>query len=60
MLMYEAYIKSLQMIKQYNITSRKEYTKLVEQHNLLNIVTLEYISGRNFSNIVKTLSEKIA
>lgn len=58
--MYEAYIKSLQMIKKYKITNKKEYAKLVKEHNLLNIVSLEYISGKNFKDILKTKSKKIA
>lgn len=58
--MYEAYIKSLQMIKENKITNKKEYAKLVKEHNLLNFVTLEYITRKKFRNIVKNVSKKVA
>ena len=51
--MKEAYKKSLQMIKEKNINDLKEYTKLAKKENLLNPVSLEYISRKSFDNLVK-------
>lgn len=58
--MYETYIKSLRMIEKYKITNKKQYAKFVKEYNLLSAVSLEYISGKNFSDILKTISKKIA
>ncbi len=44
--MERAYEKSLQMIKERKIKSRKEYTKLVKENNLLSAICLEYISKK--------------
>ena len=57
MTMKEAYLKSLQMIKEKNITNLKEYNKLAKEENLLNSVSLEYISRKEFGNLIKELSE---
>lgn len=57
MTMKEAYLKSLQMIKEKNITNLKEYNRLAKEENLLNSVSLEYISRKEFSNLIKELSE---
>ena len=53
--MEEAYEKSLQMIKEKNINNIKEYTKLAKEENLLNPVSLEYISRKEFNNLLKEM-----
>ena len=56
--MKEAYIKSLQMIKQLKIKSEKEYNKLVLNYLILNVESLKYISGtRKFKKIIKLAEE---
>ena len=56
MIMNEAYEKSLQIIKESNEKlTKKEYTKLAKQCNLLNVVSLEYISRKSFEQLVKEL-----
>lgn len=56
--MEEAYIKSLQMIKQLKIKSEKEYNKLVPNYLILNVESLKYISGtRKFKKIIKLAEE---
>ena len=55
--MEEAYKKSLQMIKENNIKDAKEYTKLAKEENLLNPVSLEYISRKEFNNLIKDIRE---
>lgn len=57
--MKEAYKKSLQMIKENNITNIKEYTKLAKEENLLNPVSLEYISRKEFYNLIKEVREGV-
>ena len=53
--MKSAYKKSLQMIKEKNITNIKDYTKLAKEENLLNSVSLEYISRKEFNNLLKEM-----
>ena len=53
----EAYEKSLQMIKEKNIKDVKEYTKLAKEENLLNPTSLEYISRKEFNNLLKEVKE---
>ena len=55
--MEEAYKKSLQMTKEHNINDLKEYTKLAKKENLLNPVSLEYISRKEFNNLIKDIRE---
>ena len=55
--MKEAYKKSLQMIKENNIKDIKEYTKLAKKENLLNPVSLEYISRKEFNNLIEEIRE---
>ena len=55
--MKSAYEKSLQMIKEKNITNIKEYTKLAKEENLLNPTSLEYISRKEFNNLLKEIKE---
>ena len=56
--MQEAYIKSLQMIKQLNIKNEKDYNKLLKDYLILSSESLKYISGtRKFKKIVKLAEE---
>ena len=55
--MKEAYEKSLRMIKEKNITNIKEYTELAKKENLLNPVSMEYISRKDFNNLLKQIRE---
>lgn len=52
--MKEYYLKSLQMIKELNIKSEKEYNKLVKDYKVLSAESLKYISRtRRFKKIIK-------
>ncbi len=53
MTIQEAYLKSLQKIKEEKIKDIKEYTKLAKKENLLNATSLEYISRKDFNNLIK-------
>ena len=53
----EAYQKSLQMIKENNITNIKDYTILAKKENLLSATSLEYISRKEFNNLLKEIRE---
>lgn len=53
MTIQEAYLKSLQKIKEEKIKDIKEYTKLAQKENLLNATSLEYISRKAFNNLIK-------
>lgn len=56
--MKELYEKSLRMIKYGNIKSVKQYNRMTECYQIMNLYTLKYISGKNnFREIVK-LSQK--
>ena len=55
--MKSAYKKSLQMIKENNITNIKDYTKLAKEENLLSATSLEYISRKEFNNLIKEVRE---
>ena len=55
--MKSAYEKSLQMIKEKNITNIKEYTKLAKEENLLSVISMEYISRKEFNNLLKEVRE---
>ena len=55
MTMQEAYLKSLQKIKENNIINIKEYTKLAKEENLLSATSMEYISRKEFNNLIKEL-----
>lgn len=58
--MQEYYIKSLQMIKEQNrILTLKEYTKLAKKYNLLSATSLEYISRKEFNNLIRELKEVV-
>ena len=53
MTIQEAYLKSLQRIKEEKIKDIKEYTKLAKKENLLNATSLEYISRKEFNKLIK-------
>ena len=53
--MKSVYEKSLQMIKENNITNIKDYTKLAKEENLLSATSLEYISRKEFNNLLKEM-----
>ena len=53
----EAYEKSLQMMKDKNIKNLKEYTKLAKKENLLSATSLEYISRKEFNNLIKDVKK---
>lgn len=56
--MKEAYLKSLQMIKELNIKSEEEYNNLVKEYLILSAESLKYISQtRDFSKIIKLAEE---
>lgn len=55
--MKSAYEKSLQMIKENNITNIKDYTILAKKENLLSATSLEYISRKEFNNLIKEVRE---
>ena len=56
--MKEAYLKSLQMIKELDIQDEKEYNKLLHNYLILNTESLKYISQtRSFKKIVKLAKE---
>ena len=56
--MKEAYLKSLQMIKELNIRNEKEYNKLLHNYLILSTESLKYISQtRSFKKIVKIAKE---
>ena len=58
--MKEAYLKSLQMIKELNIRNEEEYNKLLHNYLILNIESLKYISQtRSFKKIVKLAKEVV-
>ena len=50
--MKKAYQKSLQMIKKYNIQNVKDYIKLAKKYTLLNNISLEFISGKTFDELI--------
>lgn len=52
--MKELYKKSLRMIKYGNIKTVKQYNRMTECYQIMNIFTLKYISGENnFREIIK-------
>lgn len=51
--MKEAYEKSIHKIKEENISSLKDYTKMAKKYNLLSATSLEYISRKEFNNLLK-------
>ena len=55
----KAYEKSLRMIKDKNIKNLKDYTKLAKEENLLSATSLEYISRKEFNNLIEEIREGI-
>lgn len=55
MTMKEAYLKSLQKIKENKITNLKDYTRLAKKEKLLSATSLEYISRKDFYNLLKEI-----
>ena len=56
--MKEMYIKSLQMIKELNIKTEKEYKALVKNNLILRLPSLKYMSCTNdFSRILELARE---
>lgn len=56
--MKRAYEKSLQMIKQLNVKSEKEYNKIMKDYLILSAESLKYISRtRRFRKIIKLAKE---
>lgn len=52
--MKELFEKSLRMIKYGNIKSVKQYNRMTECYEIMNLYTLKYISGKNnFREIIK-------
>lgn len=56
--MKELYKKSLRMIKYGNIKTVKQYNRMTECYQIMNLYTLKYISGtNNFREIIKMAEE---
>ena len=56
--MKEAYLKSLQMIKELGIQNEEEYNKLLHNYLILSTESLKYISQtRSFKKIIKLAKE---
>ncbi len=56
--MKELYLKSLQMIKDFNIRNQKDYIELTKYYLILTVESLKYISGtRRFNKIIKIANE---
>lgn len=56
--MEKYFIKSLQMIKTFNIKNEKEYNILLKNYLILSAESLKYISQtRNFRKIIKLARE---
>lgn len=55
--MKEAYEKSLRMIKDKNIKNLKDYTKLAKEENLLSATSLEYISRKEFNDLLEEVHQ---
>jgi len=53
----EAYEKSLRMIKEKNIKDIKDYTKLAKKENLLSATSLEYISRKEFNDLLEEVHQ---
>lgn len=56
--MKEYYKKSLQMIKQFKIKTKREYERLLDNYLILSVESLKYIAEtRNFKDIIKLSRE---
>lgn len=56
--MRKTYLKSLQIIIERNIKNKKEYRIVAKEENLLNVESLQYISGKCFSVLCRELQKK--
>ena len=57
--MKEMYIKSLQMIKELNIKTEKEYKALVRNYLILNFESLKYISQTKSFRKIRKLAKNV-
>lgn len=57
--MKELYLKSLQMIKELNIKTEKEYISIIKEKFALLLPSLQYISCTNDFNKIIKLSKEI-
>ena len=58
--MKENYIKSLQVIREYDIKTEKEYNRLAKEQTLLCSESLKYISQtRTFKKIIKLAKKEV-
>lgn len=57
--MKEMYIKSLQMIKELNIKTEKEYRALVKNNLILRLPSLKYMSCTNDFNRILELAREV-
>ncbi len=53
--MKKAYERSIQIIKKEKISNLKDYTKIAKEKNLLSAVSLEYISRKEFNNLLRDI-----
>ena len=59
--MKENYIKSLQVIREYDVKTEKEYNRLAKEQTLLCSESLKYISQtRTFKKIIKLAKKEPA
>mgnify|MGYP004632552943 FL=1 len=59
--MKENYIKSLQVIREYDVKTEKEYNRLAKEQTLLCSESLKYISQtRTFKKIIKLAKKEVA
>ncbi len=59
--MKENYIKSLQIIREYDVKTEKEYNRLAKEQTLLCSESLKYISQtRTFKKIIKLAKKEVA
>lgn len=57
--MKELYKKSLRMIKYGNIKTVKQYNRMTECYQIMNLYTLKYISGTNNFREIAKIAEKV-
>lgn len=55
--MKELFDKSLRMIKYCKIKSVDQYNELLQHFVILNVISLKYITGMNFKEIIKLAKE---
>lgn len=58
--MKEMYIKSLQMIKELNIKTEKDYIAIIEEKFVLLLPSLKYISCTDDFNEIVELAKEVA